>query len=127
MCVYVYARQWPGRREKGGPGKRVQPANEGKGRGVDPRWCSPREGASKASKAIFLMIQEGGGERARGGKRIEDERKRREAEEDRGDAGRGGFGKKYEGGRKETAVGCGGGGSNAWQGMNEEGGFMFVF
>ena len=38
------------------------------------------------------------------------------------------LGKKYEGGRKETAVGCGdGGGSNAWQGMNEEGGFMFVF
>ncbi len=79
ICVCVYAWQWPGRREKGGPGKRVQPANEGKGRGVDPRWCPPREGASKASKAIFLMIQEGReGEGARGGKRIGDERKRRE-------------------------------------------------
>ncbi len=47
------------------------------------------------------MIQEGGGERARGGKRIEDERKKERGEEDRGDAGRGGFGQNYEGeGRK---------------------------
>ncbi len=65
VCVCVCtAMAW----EKEGPGKRVQPANEGKGRRVDPRWCPPREGASKASKAIFLMIQEGReGEGARGG------------------------------------------------------------